>query len=154
MPGLVANATASTTRTVANDGWWPDIDLAELRQTTRLDGTVPEPRLCAMAVDAVLDVNTQLAAWQGIQRDAGIENSTDITGPGIGGKPAAVQHYMSAVRSLVQAAAAEAYRDFDTTAAGDKKADALAPNIDAFRRNAAWAIRAIQGKSHACVELI
>lgn len=156
MTGLVASASTSTTAATSlpNDGWWPDIDLGALRNASKLDGTVPDERLRAMAVAAVLDANAQLQSWQDTQRAAGMANAASVPGPSIDGITATVQHYVAAVRALVQAAAAESYRDFDTTAAGDKKADAIAPSVDAFRRNAAWSIRAVQGLPHSCVELI
>lgn len=139
---------------VRNNGWWPDINIENLRQTARLDGTVTPARLRQAVVIAVADCNTELAAWQLAQQSDGIAKASDLTGPQVAGKPVQLAYYLKAIVSHVQAGLAERYRDIDTTGAGDKKAAELESTADAHRRNLRWAISSITGRTRTTVELI
>ncbi|HGN0358389.1 TPA: head completion/stabilization protein [Proteus mirabilis] len=48
----------------------------------------------------------------------------------------------------------ERYRDIDTTAQGNKKADTMTPVIDEVWRDGKWALQRIKGETHNTVELI
>jgi hypothetical protein len=160
MGGLIANggATPSTTAPsdgdpIANDGFWPDIDLADLRASTRLTGNVTPARLRGCTIDAMLSVNDQLATYRATQIGLGWDSAADI-GETVAGATALVHRYHRAIASTVQADLAERYRDWDTTRAGDHRADAESVAADDFRRNAQWAIAAILGRARNVIELI
>jgi len=65
-----------------------------------------------------------------------------------------IHHYRRAVYQLTNADLIERYRDFDTTAAGEKRAQDLDGAIEESRRNARWAVLDILGLPHLTVELI
>jgi hypothetical protein len=160
MGGLIANGGPVPNTTapidgdpIANDGFWPDVDLAALRGSTRLTGNVTPDRLRACTIDAMLDVNRQLATYRATQIAAGWSTAADI-GETIAGASALVHRYQRAIASTVQADLAERYRDWDTTRAGDHRADAESVAADDFRRNAQWAIADILGQSRNVIELI
>lgn len=139
---------------IANDGWWPNIDLAKLRAACRLDGTVTTDKLRTAAIGAVLHVNDQLAAWVQAQKDAGFAALADVPGPSLDGQPRTVLCYLRAVYAGTQCELLERYRDYDASAKGDKQAEAMAPRIDETRRDMRWAINDLQGKPRSTVELI
>ncbi|WP_395315819.1 head completion/stabilization protein [Variovorax sp. UC74_104] len=139
---------------LANDGWFPDIDLAKLRTTARLDGTVTPDRLRHSAVQAVLSVNAELALYKSAQLVLGHEKLEDVPAPKIDGKSAQLALYLRAVYSAVQADLVERYRDYDTTGAGDKAADKLELRADDLRRDVRWAISDFLGIRRTTVELI
>jgi len=146
-------ATPSNEGTIANDGFWPDVDLTVLRASTRLTGNVTAERLRASAIEAMLDVNTQLATYKATRIGEGWENAADI-GETIAGASALVHRYLRAVASTVQADIAEKYRDWDNTRAGDYRGQGESDAADDFRRNARWAVADILGRPRNVVELL
>jgi len=138
---------------IKNDGFWPNIDLAALRAATRLTGNVTAARLRACTVAAVLFVNAQLAAFRATKVAQGWDSAADMDET-IDGKSVLVQRYLRAVACSVQADLAESYRDWDTTRAGDHRAESEAAAADEFRRNAQWALSDILGRTRSVVELI
>lgn len=137
-----------------NDGWFPDIDLAKMRATARLDGTVTPDRLRYSTLQAVLSINIELAAYKGAQQLKGHAKLADVPAPQVDGKSAQIARYLRAVYSYVQADLVERYRDFDTTGAGDKAADKLELRGDDLRRDVRWAISDFLGIRRTTVELI
>jgi len=139
---------------LANDGWFPDIDLHDLRECCRLDGTVTPRRLRLAALDAMASVNAELRDYQAAQRLAGRPSLAAVPSPQLAGESVQLQHYRRAVYASVQAELVERYRDFDTTGAGDKAAAKLELRIDELRRDRRWAISAICGRPQSTVDLI
>jgi len=139
---------------ITNDGWFPDVDLVAMRKACRLDGTVTPERLRSAAVTAVLHVNDQLAAWKQAQLDIGLASLADVPSPQIDGSTRAQLLYTRALIGQVQSQLIEQYRDYDTTAKGDKRADAMDPRIDDARRDLRWALSDLQGLPRCTVELI
>ena len=138
---------------IANDGFWPDVDLAMLRASTRLTGNVTAERLRASTIEAILDVNTQLATYKAARIGEGWDSAADV-GDTLAGASALVHRYLRAVDSTVQADIAEKYRDWDNTRAGDYRAQGEADSADDFRRNARWAVADILGRPRNVVELL
>ena len=140
--------------TVQNDGWFPDVDPVEIRAQARLDGTVTPARLLQAILGAMADVNQQLAVYKADQLLAGHAALGDVPGGDLGGARIWLIHYRHAILAHVQANLAEQYRSFDTTGAGDKKAEPLEATADQHRRNLHWAIAAITQRPRSTVELI
>lgn len=160
MGGLIANGGVTPTTTgpvdgdpIGNDGFWPDVDLVDLRASTRLTGNVTPARLRASAIAAMLSINRQLVVYRAAQLAAGWTTAADI-GETVAGASALVHHYRRAIASTVQADLAERYRDWDNTRAGDNRADDESIAADDFRRNAQWAIADILGRPRNVIELL
>lgn len=152
--GTPPSPTAAEETAIENDGWFPAIDLAHLRSTMRLDGTVTPDRLGHAAVNAMLSVNAELAAYKEAQQAAGLATLAAVPAPQLGGESAQLHRYRRAVYACVQADLIERYRDFDTTGAGDKLAEKLELRIDALRRDLRWALADLMGQRRTTVELI
>ena len=138
--------------TLSNDGWWPDIDLTDLRAAMRFDGAVTAVRLNAAAVNAVISVNRELCTFKA--RHAGAESLADVEAGEINGKSELVAIYRRAVYCAAGVELVERYRNYDSTNSGHAEADKLTETIDELRRDARWAIRDLLGIAHATVELI
>lgn len=152
---MVTSPTVDTPEeTIENDGFFPDIVLADFREANRIDGTITTLRLRHCIINQVINVNRQLAVLKAEQIVAGVEKLADIDAPQIDGSNTYVHHYLRAVGCLVKAEVIETYRDFDTTTAGRETADQLTPNIEDLRRNAYWAISDMLDSPHSNVELI
>lgn len=144
-----ANPPKSTDETtIENDGFWPDIDRAQLRAVCRLDGTVTAERLHHALVAAVVAVNAELQDWQDAQIAMGVVTLADVPGRQIGGASAKVSQYLRAIYSHVQAQLAEAYRDIDTMPQGNGKEarvqSALEVRVDSHLQQLRWAIADVQ----------
>jgi len=156
MAGFVAQVPAPATPEglLVNDGFFPDIDIDNLRAAVRLPGEITIERLSEAAVYAMDACNRELSSYRTKSQTAGYATLAEVPAASIGGESRLVMLYRRAVYSTVKADLTERYRDVDTTATGNKRADDLDPGIDEQRRNARWAVRDILGLPHSTVELI
>lgn len=134
--------------------FWPEIDPAKMRVAYKIDSTVTPERLRDALIEAIATVNTQLTNWREIQIATGHTTLEEVPAEEIDDTSINVHRYRRAVACLAKASLIERYRDFDTTAAGTKKADQLETPIDDLRRDARWAISDILGVGRTVVELI
>lgn len=136
-------APAETAGIKIDQLWWPAIDLDRARSVMRLNGTVTDERLRESLFNAAYSVNDDLAEWSAGRRELDSEKLTDER---------LVNLYMRAVFFYAKAELVERYRDFDTTGAGDKRADSQEDVADESRRNMRWAISDILGVSRVTIE--
>lgn len=140
------------------DAWWPALNLADLRATCRLDGTVTPARLRAATRAAIASIAAELAPWRATQEAAGHTRLADIPGAHIDGESTQVHQWRRAIYACVQAQLAEAYRDISTIPQGAGKeeriAAQLALKVDEHRRAMRWAISDLTGRPRTTVELI
>jgi hypothetical protein len=139
---------------IANGDFWPEIDPAQIRDAQRIDSTITPERLRAALIEAMASANVELAAWAALQVAAGHATLAAVPAIEIDDESIHVHRYRRAVGCLAKANLIERYRDYDTTARGDRKADALENPIDDLRRDARWAISDILGVGRTTVELI
>lgn len=139
---------------IANEAFFPAIDLADLQAAMRLDGTVTPERLRAATVEAMASVNQDLATWRATQEATGFAALEAVPAPRIDDASVHVTRYVRAVYCLAKANLTERYRDFDTTHDGRTRATELESPIDDLRRDARWAVRDILGQRRTTVELI
>ncbi len=151
---FIAAAPSDKPIIIANDGWFPDIEMSHLRAAMRLDGTVTDCRLVEAVIAAVTSVNTELARWQTKQQLAGYRQLKDVPAAQVNHESVLLSHYRRAIYALTKAELVEHYRDFDSTKSGHQQAGELEPTIDTDRRAARWAIRDLLGLPHANMELI
>lgn len=139
---------------VTSGAFWPEITLADLRNSMRLNGAVTTERLIHITVEAVLYVNQLLAAWQQEQEKNGFASLAAVPSPAINDTTAHVFRYRHAVYNFTKALLIENYRDIDTTRDGEKHAEALSTQIDDLRRDGQNAIRDVLGKNRMIAELV
>lgn len=125
--------------------WWPDIDLKDARAVLRLAGTITNVRLLESLQNAVYSINDELSDWAILQRDL---EPVDLEDERL------VALYRRAVYLSAKAELTERYRDFDTTAAGERRAESLDDAIDEARRIVRWAVSDIVGKPRLTVEAL
>lgn len=139
---------------VISDGWFPNIDLVQMRAVMRLDGTVTPIRLKTAVQGAVIQVNQELHTWQKTQQEAGYRSLASIPASTIDKQSVWVWHYVRAVAHLSLAQLQSQYRDFASTHKGEQHAQELENQMDEERRLARCAIRAILQKTAITAELI
>ncbi len=143
-----------TQDTISNTFFFPDLSLQEYREDMRVDGTVTPERLRKALRTAIAEVNAELFVYRENQQGAGYTSLADVPAEKIDGISQRVTFYKQAVFSWARATLMEKYRDYDATAEGVKKSDALDEAIGEVWRNAHWAINGVQDRTHMTVELI
>jgi len=139
---------------IVNDGWLPDIDLTTLRREIRVRESVTPERLRAAALSAAITVGNDLVVWQAARIAEGHASLGAVPAPVLDGRSRNVILYARAIACFAKAELVERYRDIDTTADGDRKADALDQTPDDLRRDGRHAIRDLLGRGRTTVELI
>lgn len=139
---------------ITNSTFWPDIDLSQLRDAVRIDGTVTDERLTHAVINAISAVNRDLSVWRQEQQASGTATLVGAAAEEINGESELKQLYLRAVYAITKANLIERYRDYDATGDGHKSADTLELSTDDLYRDARFAIRDIIGDTHTSVELI
>ncbi|HHH0809780.1 TPA: head completion/stabilization protein [Yersinia enterocolitica] len=140
--------------TITSAAFWPEISLNHMRKVMRLDGNVTTERLKEAVIEAISNTNGQLRAWRSEQEAAGVMTLEDVEAEEVAGESIRVQRYRRAVYCHAKANLTERYRDMDTTGDGNKRADALDPQITDLWRDARWAISDVQGRERGIAELV
>ncbi|MFZ7188369.1 head completion/stabilization protein [Avibacterium avium] len=140
-----------TDEIIRNDGFFPDLSLADFRNQARVDGTVTTARLQDAVIEAMASVNQELASLKLQDSDS---TFYDIACPQINGESLMVYRYRRAVTCLALANLYERYSSYDTTNDGEKKAELLNESIDELRRDARFAISDMLSVRRINVELI
>ncbi|MBI2306088.1 MAG: head completion/stabilization protein [Rhodocyclales bacterium] len=139
---------------IVSGPFWPHIDPATVREAHNIDHTVSPIRLRVTLIEAIAATNGELRAWRLARQAEGTATLAEVEAEQIDETSILVQRYHRAVGSHAKALLLERTRDFDSTAKGDKEADALAPQIDDHWRDYRRAIGDITGAGRTTVELI
>ncbi|MDG2513195.1 head completion/stabilization protein [Sphingobium yanoikuyae] len=139
---------------VTNDGFFPDIDPAAVRDAARITGSITPARLRAAILSAIMTVEIDLRAFAASSIAAGHATLADIPAPQLDGQSVQLLRYQRAVALYAKAELIARHPDFDTTGAGDNRADEITPTIGELRRDAMHAIRDMLGVSRTVVDSI
>lgn len=141
---------------VSAGAWWPEIDLAALRDAMRLDGTITPQRLLPAVQEAVAATIGQLAEWAKNREEEGHASLAAVPALKVDGESTNVQRFRRAVHCHAKANLIERYSDYDTTGRERRKDqdEAREDQAEHHRRDATWAVRDILGASRLTVELI
>ena len=139
---------------IVSGPFWPDIEPTKIRETQRIDDTVPAQRLRMAIIEAIATTNGALRTWREERIANGNDKLVDISAEEIDGVSILAHRYQRAVGCLAKALLLERYKDFDATGKGDKKADALTDPIGDCRRDHLNALADITGRPRCTIELI
>lgn len=139
---------------IENTFFWPEINLADFRESMRLDGTVTAPRLRQVVLTAMAEINAELYGFRERQQRLGYVLLADVPAEKLAGQSQRLHHYRNAVMCWARAVLNERYQDFDATASGVKRGEALEDATGDLWRDARWAISRVQDVPHSIVELI
>ncbi len=138
VPRYPLTAEEESQETIEGHDGWPDIDLKMARIIMRMNGTVTIERLKESLENAIQNVQSELADWKSSKKE-----DMSLKERGL---------YLRAVYFTAKADLTERYRDFDTTADGERRTEDLADSIDESRRNVRWAVSDILGRPRLTVE--
>lgn len=137
-----------------NDGFFPDLDPAQVRAVMRIDGTVTAPRLREALKSAVLETNDALAGWKMDRLRDGHDRLADVPAPQLDGESRFEILYRKAVATLVTALLIERYRGYEVAEQARRKDEDRRPNIDELRRDCHHALADFLGRPRCTVDLI
>lgn len=137
------------------DGWWPDINITELRDAVRLDTNIPPARLRDAVRQAMLDIAAELNDWRLEREAAGADNLTDVPARiMVDGQSDYVLRWARTIYSCVGADLGERLIGQGATAAGVDRAEALANEVDPHLRNVRHAVRDFLGRPRIVASLV
>ncbi|MFM2480132.1 head completion/stabilization protein [Celerinatantimonas sp. YJH-8] len=152
---LIANGDQNASgTTIANDGFFPDINSARMRAAMRLDSAISDERLTESIVAAMLSVNHELASYAMNAQANGYSNLKAVPDSPINGTTRPIWLYRRAVYCTAAAELTEHYRSYDASGKGLDEAEVLSYSIDEYRRDARWAIRDLLGAPRSTVDLL
>lgn len=159
MSAFTGNSTSpqpapSIKQVLVNDGFWPDIDMMDMRECVRIIGDVTDSRVIDCTRIAVLDVNDELKQWKAAQLAQGYSTLADVPAAQVDGQSAWMFYYLRAVYHTVDADLVEQYQNFDTTGTGEKRVQELNERKASARRNKRWTISKILNKRKVKVGLV
>ncbi|MBY4837531.1 MULTISPECIES: head completion/stabilization protein [unclassified Pantoea] len=137
---------------VKNTFFWPDIDLQQLRESLRYEGTVTAQRLRLAVKTAISEVNAELYDWRADQMAAGFKTLADVPAEALDGVSEKITHYLAAVEAITAATIAERYRGYD--ASGTKKAGDVEASADEYWRDARFSISRVGERPNCIVSLL
>lgn len=139
---------------VINDGFFPDIDPAAIRDAARITNSVTPGRLRAAILGAIMAIEIDMRAYAAAQIAAGHASLDAVPAALLDGRSVQLLRYERAVALYAKAELIARMPDFDTTGAGDNRADETTPTIGELRRDAMHAVRDMLGKTRTTVALI
>lgn len=138
---------------IPGDGFYPEVDLAQLRRDQRIPETISAPRLTMAVKAAMVTVANDLAAWR-----AGLEphfgDLESVPAPLIGSESRLLFLYRRALGCFARAELIERHRDVDTTSAGGRDLAELSDTVNELRRDGRHAVRDMIGRPRTTVELL
>jgi len=138
---------------VENDGFFPSIDPADVREAARIPSNITPARLRAAIVGAMMTIGLDLQEYAERMK-AGHAALADVPAQTLDGQSVQLLRYGRAVALYAKAELIERHRDFDLTAAGGNQVDDLTASIGELRRDAQHAVRDMLGRSRTVIDLI
>ncbi|MDG6896599.1 hypothetical protein A6A19_00960 [Actinobacillus delphinicola] len=142
------------TEIIKNSTFFPDINLSDVREVMRLDGTVTHARLTSAVVEAMTFVNQSLKRLKDEQQACNIASMNEMAGEVINGENIFITRYKRAVYCYSVANIQERYASFDLTREGEKKGEIFQDSINDLRRDGQLAIRDLLGVPRITAALI
>lgn len=141
----LSSAPTEPTGEVIQQDWWPDVSLDSAREIVRISGTVSEARLRDALQAAAYSINHELGPWRLEQQGDHPEKLSDERLAFL---------YLRAVHFHAKAELIDRYRDYDSTADGDRRGDAMSEAAEDARRTVRWSISELLGIPRLTVELM
>ncbi|EMK0255609.1 head completion/stabilization protein [Salmonella enterica] len=144
--------TDAATGTLKNDGFWPDLVLADFCRSRTIPLDIPASLTEQALLSAVFEINAALAGVKARHAMQGITQAADVEGPQLNGKSALCAQYEKAVFARAKA---DLLGEF--TAVNTRHADS---NIDSndtretLLAEAAFVLRSIQGAGRVGVYIL
>jgi len=149
---FTGKSNATSTTIVSNDGWWPDMAVADFQERYRMPRDYVEPVLVDGLQIAMAWANEQLVGWRSAHPAAASLEAVDA--PQLGGEPLPLLHYRRAVFSYAKAYLLQQFPTINRRDAAGNEARESEETEGTFLEYAQQAVAALRGESLVTVELI
>ncbi|SUT91580.1 head completion/stabilization protein [Actinobacillus lignieresii] len=139
---------------ITNNGFFPDVQLVNIRNAMRIDGTVTDERLKHSVISAMATVNKDLKNYREQAQSNNKNTLAECNDEQINGLSLDVYNYLRAVYCLAVANLYERYRSYDSTKEGHDKSAELENTADDLKRDYHFAVRDILGGNRMISELV
>lgn len=146
------NSQAPDDAIVTNDGFFPDLSLADFKTRMVVGDVYEADTLRHLLQLSMLEVNESLTGWR--ETVAAHTQLADVPATDYSGTSSRVMHYLNAVYNRAKALLIERSRDYDSTRSGHDAADKLTETADDYKRQASESISRLIGRPRTNVELI
>lgn len=89
--------------TLTNDGFWPDLNLADFQKSRTIPVDIPSALIRNALLSAVVEVNAALTDAQAAHQSSGFSQAVDVPGPRFADKNALCAQYEKAVFARAKA---------------------------------------------------
>ena len=148
VPNVGNDSNDTTDIVISNDGWYPNIQSKDFRETMRVGKSIVNQQLAFAVEQAIPKVNKDLLAYRAT-RIIFAEKSIRY-----GAKTLDEILYITAVYNLSKSILTNQYRDYDSTKTGHEEADLAEGKIDTYQFQALSAISQLLGKPRLTCELL
>ncbi|MBC7907044.1 MAG: head completion/stabilization protein [Rhodospirillaceae bacterium] len=148
---IPSNNPGATPATVANDGWFPNLDIDDFKAQTGHGDVFSTARLSAVVQAAMIEVNASIAAWRSAQTAATLAL---VPATMYGDTSEKIVLYRTAVFARARAQLLDTTRDYDSTKTGHGRADALEDTAAKYLQQSTEALARLTGRARMVVELI
>ncbi|MDU8618988.1 head completion/stabilization protein [Pseudomonas syringae] len=142
---------------IKNDGFWPDLSIAEFQKGYRLPAEYLVDLLVADLTMAMIEVNTDLANAQSILQSAGVSSLESFTGaatPESWGYVHKVMLYKRAVYARAKASLLTQFATVNRRESAENVGKELPERYETFLAFSQAAVRSLQGRGRITAALL
>lgn len=150
----VNSSTQRSNEEITNDGFFPNLTLAEFVTLFAIPSTIENDLLKAKLLVAMGEVNQKLASFKEQQIEKGFADLAGVPGDQLGGQNAKVYTYKTAVYSSAKADLINTNVSLARRAEAENSAASAAQLLGHYKRESTNAIARIMGRDAIGVHLI
>ena len=147
------NPTKFANQAIGNDGFWPELSIAEFQKAYRLPGEYLVELLAAELVTAMVEVNTDLAKRKALWQAAGV--SIDVTDSAVRSEGFfRAELYRRAVYCRAKASLLTQFATVNRREAAENVGKELPERSETFLAFSQAAVRSLQGRGRITAALL
>lgn len=154
MSVIIRHPVTDKQLTVANNEFFPDIDVSSVRREYTIDDRTDDQELIRIIQSNLMRVNDDLNAWVCDKLAQGYNTLEAVPAAQLGDDSVLSLSYQQAVCYGVKADVMRAKLDYDLTAKGDQEADEREDKAMHYTAEATRALRRLLGRGHISVKRI
>ncbi len=148
-----------STATIRNDGFWPDVAVADFERRRALPADLDQQTTGAALLAAVSEINLQLASHQATLQAKSYASAAAVPGPNLddgadSGKNALTEQYLAAVFARAKAALLPEFASVTERATANNQVERSPDQRAQLLAESQQLVRSIKGKHRAGVSLI
>ncbi|BAP41304.1 phage head completion protein [Pseudomonas sp. StFLB209] len=154
MSGFGGNPTRIVDQAIENDGFWPDLSLAEFQGKYRLPGEYLAPMLVDQLITAMHEVNRDLAALKARWQGSGVSNLESADSTVLPERTFQAATYRRAVYTRAKAELLPQFASVNRRIEAENVGKEAPETRETFLAFSQAAIRSLQGRSRITAVLL